>query len=159
MVPPFEEVAFALKIGEISDIVETPYGFHIIQKTGERDVKPFEEAEGEILRELQTQRMDKATAAAQEAAAELTRVRDERDLLAAVRMPAGVVEITSRLARASRAAAEAAERRHAAERADTAARDELAAAGVAIYPDIERAAKAMGRYVRHMAQKRGAADQ
>ncbi|ONH28140.1 AAA family ATPase [Pseudofrankia asymbiotica] len=69
-----------------------------------------------------------SAAAAQEAAAELTRVRDERDLLAAVRMPAGVVEITSRLARASRAAAEAAERRHAAERADTAARDDLAAA-------------------------------
>jgi hypothetical protein len=33
------------------------------------------------------------------------------------------------------------------------ARDELAAAGVAIYPDIERATQTMGRYVRHRAQK------
>jgi acyl-CoA synthetase (NDP forming) len=39
------------------------------------------------------------------------------------------------------------------------ARDELAAAGVALYPDIERATQTMGRYVRHMAQKQGAADQ
>jgi acyl-CoA synthetase (NDP forming) len=35
------------------------------------------------------------------------------------------------------------------------ARDELAAAGVAIYPDIERAVATMGRYVRHLAEKDG----
>jgi acyl-CoA synthetase (NDP forming) len=34
------------------------------------------------------------------------------------------------------------------------ARDELTAAGVAIYSDIERAARAMGRYVRYMAARR-----
>jgi acyl-CoA synthetase (NDP forming) len=33
------------------------------------------------------------------------------------------------------------------------ARDELAAAGVAIYPDIARATRSMGRYVRHMGEK------
>ena len=33
------------------------------------------------------------------------------------------------------------------------AREELAAAGVAIYPDIERAVESMGRYVRHLAEK------
>jgi acyl-CoA synthetase (NDP forming) len=33
------------------------------------------------------------------------------------------------------------------------ARDELAAAGVAVYPDIERATKALGRYLRHMGEK------
>ncbi|WP_007514678.1 AAA family ATPase, partial [Pseudofrankia saprophytica] len=66
--------------------------------------------------------------AAQEATAELDRARAERDLLAAVRTPAGVAELTTRLTSASRTAAETAERRQAAERADTAARDDLAAA-------------------------------
>jgi hypothetical protein len=33
MVKRFSDVAFALKVGEISEVIETAYGFHVIQRT------------------------------------------------------------------------------------------------------------------------------
>lgn len=43
LVKEFEDVVFNLKEGEVSDIVETPFGLHIITKVSEEKLKPIPE--------------------------------------------------------------------------------------------------------------------
>jgi len=57
MVKPFEEAAFNIPVGSISDIVTTQYGYHIIKVIDRtQDPRPYEEAKKEIHSQLAQQK-------------------------------------------------------------------------------------------------------
>jgi peptidyl-prolyl cis-trans isomerase D len=68
MVKPFEDAAYSLKPGEISNLVESDFGFHIIRLTEIKpaQVKPFDEVRGEIETEYRRQQAQKKFAEAAE---------------------------------------------------------------------------------------------
>ncbi len=60
MVQPFEDAVFALKAGEISEPVRSPFGVHVIRVDAVQagSARPFEEVRAEILREAQLERSE-----------------------------------------------------------------------------------------------------
>ena len=57
MVKPFEDAAYAMKQGEISNVVESDFGYHVIELTGIRggDKKPFDAVRTEVEAEVRKQ--------------------------------------------------------------------------------------------------------
>ncbi len=57
MVKPFEDAVFAMKVGEISNLIETDFGYHVIQLTGTRggEKQAFEAVKAEIEAEIRKQ--------------------------------------------------------------------------------------------------------
>jgi peptidyl-prolyl cis-trans isomerase D len=61
MVKPFEDTIYKLREGDISDVVQTDFGYHIIQLTGIKPaaVKPFDDVKTEIAAEIKKQQAAK----------------------------------------------------------------------------------------------------
>ncbi len=63
MVKPFADAAFAMKVGDISDIVETQFGYHIIKVTDRKPAgkKSFDEVKDSIRMQLENKQRSEAT--------------------------------------------------------------------------------------------------
>ncbi len=65
MVKPFEDAAFAMQVGQVSDLVQTDYGFHIIKVTDKREAgqRPLAEVRDQIVEQLKWQQAQERVAA------------------------------------------------------------------------------------------------
>lgn len=64
MVPEFEQAAFAMQPGQISDLVKSQYGYHIIKVTDKKPAvtRPFDEVKAQIQDQLLAQKADEQVA-------------------------------------------------------------------------------------------------
>ncbi len=77
MTKSFEDVAFEMEVGQISDVVETEYGYHIIKVTDHREegTIPYEEVKEKIMEFLVNQKKNEF------AQGYIEKLKDEADIV------------------------------------------------------------------------------
>ncbi|MBM3792666.1 MAG: hypothetical protein FJW31_01075 [Acidobacteria bacterium] len=85
MVKPFEDSAFSLKVKEVSGLIKSDFGYHIIQTMAKEAArtKPFAEVKDELLAEYRGNQLSgKVVQAAEQARAELVRTPTQAEAVA-----------------------------------------------------------------------------
>lgn len=78
MVKPFEDAVWAMKPGEVSGVVETQFGYHIIKLTEKRakDKMPFDALKGRIEESLKQRKIGEQVTALMEAAKKSAKIEN-----------------------------------------------------------------------------------